>query len=116
MIDAGKFGDAKSALECCTLHRSILSDCTALVSARNHDKLIYYVVGYTARKILKMTSCKECALLLKIEKLTAIDNSEASGFALQFDNGGLLHPPGPLRIIIAILEDSVTAFFSLKRQ
>lgn len=66
LIDAGKFGDAGSALERCALRRSILSYHTALVTARSHDKLIYYVAGYTARKILKKTSRKECALLLTV--------------------------------------------------
>ncbi|XP_029823499.2 uncharacterized protein LOC115309382 [Ixodes scapularis] len=84
---------------------------SSLVSERSDSRLIYYIAGYVARKMIKKNPCSECAAELAVLPLQSEQNPN-SCFTKAFDHGGLLYPTEALSNFVTALENAFTVFFS----
>ncbi|KAH7959131.1 hypothetical protein HPB49_008558 [Dermacentor silvarum] len=88
-------------------------DHSAMVSAKSDSRVIYYVTGYVARRMIRKTKCDECA-----KALIRPPDSEMPPDACivtEVDRGGLIYPSYELHTIITKMEDSFTYCFSFSK-
>lgn len=109
LVDKGRLEDAEAALK--VLPPEDHSNC---IAKKSSSRLVYYVSGYVARKILKKTRCTLCAECLTSTK-TSAELDSRSDYTQHFDCGGLLYPSGKLAALVSLLEDSYTVFFSARK-
>uniref|UniRef100_A0A147BBL9 Putative p-32 hm n=1 Tax=Ixodes ricinus TaxID=34613 RepID=A0A147BBL9_IXORI len=109
LVDKGRLDDAEAALKVLPPE-----DHSNYITKKSSSRLVYYVSGYVARKILQKTGCTICAKCLTSTKTSAGLDSR-SDFTQQFDSGGLLYPSGKLAELVSLLEDSFTVFFSARK-
>lgn len=105
LVDVGNLEDAEHALN------SFAPQDHEYLTQNSPTRLVYYVAGYVARKMIQKTDCRPCS-----ERLTIPGESAGSDarneFIEEFDRGGLLYPSGELARLVTALEDSFTVFFS----
>ncbi|KAH7960700.1 hypothetical protein HPB49_022390 [Dermacentor silvarum] len=88
-------------------------DHSAIVSAKSYSRVIYYVTGYVARRMIRKTKCDECAKAL----IRPPDSEMPPDACLvtEVDRGGLIYPSNELHTFITKMEDSFTYCFSFSK-
>lgn len=104
-MDVGNLEDAEHAMN------SFAPQDHEYITQNSPARLVYYVAGYVARKMIQKTDCRPCSETLTIPGESARSDAR-NEFIEEFDHGGLLYPSGELARLVTTLEDSFTVFFS----
>lgn len=88
--------------------QGVSPDHAAYVAAESNERLISYICGHIARKIVLNIECHKCSALLLIEKDTVMTHLKVKSANLA-DQRGLLYPSGTLFRFIRQLENLITS-------